>query len=293
VAQVSVILSTCDDPASLEKVVWGYFKQSYQDFELIVADDGLGPDLSVCLPRLQRDTALKIRHLRDESSGGCKCAVLNSAIEQAAGSYLVFSEDRCIPRWDFLEVHVRLARPRRFLSGASVSLPALLSRQIAREDVIAGRATDARWLIQCGLGKQGGIGAIAWSPRWAGLFDAVSTPSVTWNSANASCWKSDLMEVNGFDERIECGILDRELGDRLRNAGVRGKQVRHRAVCVRLYCPNLYLPRQALERNLTLSSEIRRTRSTWTPFGIRKGFRVFGLEEPSPADSDRARRAVA
>jgi len=293
VVEVSVILSTCDDLASLEKVVWGYFKQSFQDFELIVADDGLGPDPSVCLPRLQRDTALKIRHLRDESSGGCKCAVLNSAIEQAAGSYLVFSEDRCIPRWDFLEVHVRLARPRRFLSGSSTPLPALLSRQIAREDVIAGRATDAPWLAQRGLGKESGVGALAWGPRWAGLLDTFFTPSVAWNSANASCWKSDLLDVNGFDERIECGTLDRELGDRLHNAGVRGKQVRHRAVCVRLYCASQVLPRQTLERNLTLSSEIRRTRSTWTPFGIRKGFRVFGLDEPSSADANPARRAVA
>jgi hypothetical protein len=236
---------------------------------------------------------LRIRHLREETSVGRKCAVLNEAIEQATGSYLVFSEDRCIPRWDFLEVHVRSARRRRFLSGGSVLLPALLSRQIAREDVIAGRATDVRWLAERGLAADRGIGALGWGPGWARLLDALWTPCAAWNSANASCWKSDLLEVNGFDERIECGALDRELGDRLHNAGVRGKQVRHRAVCVRLYCPNQYLPRQTLERNLTLSCEIRRTRSTWTPFGIRKGFRVFGLEEKSSADRERARRAVA
>jgi len=291
--RISVILSTCEDLPALEKVVWGYFKQSYQDFELLVADDGQGPDPSVCLQRLRRDTALRICHLREESSEGCKCAVLNGAIEQATGSYLVFSEDRCIPRWDFLEVHVRSARPRRFLSGGSVLLPAFVSRQIAREDVIAGRATDVRWLTERGLGRDSGIGVLDWGPRWAGLLDTLFAPRVAWNSANASCWKSDLLEVNGFDERIECGALDRELGDRLHNDGVRGKQVRHRAVCVRLYCPNRYLPRQTLERNLTLSSEIRRTHSTWTPFGIRKGFRVFGVEEASSDDRDRGHRAVA
>lgn len=290
--KVSVILSTCEDLAALEKVVWGYFKQSHQDFEVLVADDGQGPDPATCLQRLRRDTDLTIRHVREESSEERKCAVLNAAIEAAAGLYLVFSEDRCIPRWDFLETHVRLARPRRFLSGTGVSLPALLSRRITLEDVIAGHATDVQWLAGRGLGREDGIGQGNWGEIWAGLLDGLLPSRVAWNSANASCWKSDILEVNGFDERIECGALDRELGDRLHNAGVRGRQVRHRAVCVRLFSPNQYLPRQTLERNLTLSTEIRRSRSTWTPFGIRKGFRVFGADAPGPAGAD-SKRAVA
>jgi hypothetical protein len=66
-------------------------------------------------------------------------------------------------------------------------------------------------------------------------------------------------------------------------------------VCVRLHSQAQYFARETLERNLTLSWEARRTRSTWTPFGIRKGFRVFGLEqEVSPAaEAERSRRAVA
>lgn len=289
---VSVILTTCGDLAAFEKVLWGYFKQSHQDFEVLVADEGRGPDPTMSLQRLRRETGLRIRLLRDESAAG-KCAVLNAAVCAAAGPYLVLSEDRYIPRLDFLETHVCLARPRRFLSGTSVPLPAHLSRQITVEDVVAGRATDARWLAAHGLGKEDGVGQGVFAQIWAGLLDALSASRVAWNSANASCWKSDLLEVNGFDERIECGALDRELGDRLHNAGVRGRQVRQRAVCVRLFSANQYLSRQTLQRNLTLSTEIRQSRSTWTPFGIRKGFRVFGAEDASGRSSDDSHRAVA
>ena len=37
---VSVIISTYNRPAWLQKVIWGYECQTYEDFELIIADDG-------------------------------------------------------------------------------------------------------------------------------------------------------------------------------------------------------------------------------------------------------------
>lgn len=291
--EVSVILSTCQDPVCLEKAAWGYFKQSYQDFELLIADDGLQPDAAE-VQRLRRETGLTIRRVGHGSQGEPKCAALNRAIEAAAGDYLVFSEDRCIPRWDFLESHVRLARPSRFLCGWSVSLPAPLSRRIAVEDVVAGRATDPHWLRAEGLLRDERSGILRCGPWRAWLADNLPGLSPVWNSANASVWKADLLAVNGFDERVAHGALDRELGERLANAGVRAKRVGHQAVCVQLYVPHRYLRREALERNLSLSRESRRTRATWTPFGIRKGFRVLGVEPAThPAEPGDQRRAVA
>ena len=40
---ISVIVSTYNSEAWLEKVLQGYAAQSYRDFELIVADDGSQP----------------------------------------------------------------------------------------------------------------------------------------------------------------------------------------------------------------------------------------------------------
>lgn len=103
------------------------------------------------------------------------------------------------------------------------------------------------------------------------------------------------MDVNGFDERVEQGVLDQELGERLHNRGVRGRSVRQWAVCMRLHSRPRYLPREALERNLALAEEPRRTRATWTPFGIRKGYRLVGLDQDTvPAAEDKQYgRAVA
>lgn len=292
---VSVILSATEDSAYLEKSIWGFFKQSLQAFEIIVADSSHAPDPSARLQRLRRETGLTIHHLRRRNRDERQSAVLNLAIERSAGAYLVFSEDRCVPRWDFLEAHTRRARPGLFLAGRSVPLDDQLTRLIDRKAIVTGRATDFAWLRQKGLQEESRSRASAWRTRLGSLWAGLLGPRAEWNSANASCWKADLMEVNGFDERVEQGALDQELGERLQNLRVRGRSVQPWAVCIRLHSRPRHLPREALERNLALAEATRRTRATWTPFGIRKGYRVIGLnQDTAPAAAgEQHGRAVA
>ena len=42
---------------------------------------------------------------------------------------------------------------------------------------------------------------------------------------NVSGWKQDIINVNGFDERMQYGGEDREIGERLMNKGVMLKQI--------------------------------------------------------------------
>ena len=292
--EISVILGNHHSPDCLERTVWGYFRQSHQDFEVLIADDGSAGEVGPCLARLRSDTRLTIRHVYDERLGSNRNTAVNLAIERASGSYLVFSCGHCIPRWDFLEAHARLARPGRFLSGSGLVLPSGASRLITTENVVSGRATDAGWLAAQGLRGKNGTRFRPWGPQWAQLLDLVTGFHVEWNSGNASCWKADLVEVNGFDERIQFAASDRELGERLRNCGVRGKQVQHRAVCVELATRRPYVGREVAQHGLDLCSQARRSRATWTPYGIQKGFRVFGLDDAAQgAETSQSRRAVA
>ena len=105
---VSVIVSTYNEPDWLEKAVWGWDAQSERGFELLVADDGSGPETAERIERLRAETGLTIRHVWQEDEGFRKSAILNRAIEAAEGDYLVFSDGDCIPRADFLATHTRL-----------------------------------------------------------------------------------------------------------------------------------------------------------------------------------------
>ncbi|HEX5152266.1 MAG TPA: glycosyltransferase [Parafilimonas sp.] len=38
--KLSVIITTYNSPAWLQKVMWGYQTQTFKDFEMVIADDG-------------------------------------------------------------------------------------------------------------------------------------------------------------------------------------------------------------------------------------------------------------
>jgi len=268
--RVSVVLSTYNAPEWLEKVVWGYAVQSHRDFELLVADDGSAPETALLIHRLRGQTGLTIHHLWQEDRGFRKCTILNKAIEAARGDYLIFSDGDCIPRADFVARHIELARPRCLLSGGYVRLPMVVSKRITIEDVFAGRATDPEWLFAHGLHDPKWRFRLASGAVVPRVLDMLTTTRATLNGCNASTWKRDVVRVNGFDERMGYGGLDRELGERLVNAGVRPIQVRYRAVCVHLDHARGYVSEEAWRANRELRRATRRNRAVWTPYGIRK-----------------------
>ena len=82
---------------------------------------------------------------------------------------------------------------------------------------------------------------------------------------------SDVLRVNGYDERFGWGSEDKELGERLAHAGVRGWSIRYSAPVFHLWHERPYVDAQVIARNRELLAQTRRTRSTWTPAGIQRG----------------------
>lgn len=268
--KISVIASTYNAEAWLEKVLVGYRHQTWPSFELIVADDGSRPETRALIERHATDFPVPLRHVWHEDDGYRRQEILNRAIPLAAHDYIVFTDGDCIPRRDFVEVHARHAAPGRFLSGGYCKLDMGASQAIGADDIRSGRCFDLRWLRahgRQGLSNRMKLGA---SRTAAPVLDAVTTARASFNNCNSSAWKADLLAINGYDERMKYGGPDRELGERLENAGIRGKQIRHRAVCVHLDHARGYRTDESIRRNLAIRAETRAHRITWTPHGIRK-----------------------
>ena len=266
--RLSVIVTTYNQPAWLEKVLWGFSAQTFRDFEVLIADDGSDQVTRDTIDRLRRTLSYPVHHIWHEHRGFRKCEILNRAIIASAGDYLFFTDGDCIPRRDLLAVHHAQARRKRFLSGGYLKLPLEISQWITREDIVAGRATDYRWLRKHGVPRSRRLARLWLGPLTAGILDRLTPTGPTWNGHNASAWRDDLFRANGFDERMEWGGLDRELGERLENAGIRGKQIRHRAIVVHLDHPRGYKKHEAIARNREIRDETARQRLTRTPVGI-------------------------
>jgi len=269
--KTAVILSTYNAPDRLHPTLVGYAQQSHRDFELIVADDGSTDATLRVIQEVSNRFAMPIKHVWQEDIGFRKCRILNQAIASSHADYLIFSDGDCIPRRDFVAQHVLMARPGRFLSGGYLKLNAKASGRITTQDIIAGKALDRAWLMAQGMPSSHKLGRLACSEWRAKLMNAVTPTRPTWNGHNSSGWRTDLIAVNGFDERMAYWAQDREFGERLVNLGVRGVQIRYSAICVHLHHERPYKTDESRERNRQIRRETQRNRATWTVHGLHKG----------------------
>lgn len=265
---VSVVFSTYRQPEWLRKVLCGFAAQTRKDFEVLVADDGSGEETAEVIRSARRGTGLAIDHVRQRDEGFRKCRILNKAIARARGAYLIFTDGDCIPHPEFVARHLQFAEPGRFLSGGLLRLPPGLSHRIGADDIASGRAFTVRWLRAHGMPPTCKLLKIGAGLRFGAVLDRVSPATAGWNGHNASGWKADILAANGFDERMGYGGEDRELGERLENAGIRGKRIRHRIPCLHLDHPRGYVDPDARAANLAIRAETRRANRTRTGHGI-------------------------
>jgi glycosyltransferase involved in cell wall biosynthesis len=283
--ELSVIVSTYNQPRLLELVLWGYAAQTLGDFELVVADDGSAAETRRLVDRMRGETGLRITHVWHPDRGFRKCEILNRAIVAAAGEYLVFTDGDTVPRADFVATHARLARPGAYLAGGYLALPPEVSDAITARDVRAGRATSAAWLRSRGWKPGYRALRLARWPALAALFDRVAATPVRWRGSNSSTWKRLLLEVDGFDMQMGYGGEDAALGDRLENLGVRPRRIRYSAASVHLWHERPWHDHASMRANDRVRARIRRTGETRAERGISHLAGPFQVSTGSPLRS--------
>ncbi len=263
---VGIVISTYNNPRWLEKTLWSYEVQSVVPDEVIIADDGSGEETRMLIDSFK--ASLPIKHVWHKDEGFRKTRILNEALRVATSDYLIFTDQDCVARPDFIETHLRFARERYILSGGYFKLPMDISECITREDIMCGRAFTLDWLVGKGLKRNFKCTKLL-NSRWFSAFMNFITPAkATWNGMNSSGWRRDILAVNGFDERMQYGGEDREMGERMFNNGIRSKQIRYSAIILHLDHKRPYVNVEALERNKAIRKETKRLNRVTTEFGL-------------------------
>jgi glycosyltransferase involved in cell wall biosynthesis len=265
---ISVIISTYNQPEWLKKTLWGYERQTVKAFELIIADDGSNDETKQLIHDFSKKLSYSVKHVWHEDNGFRKCAILNAAINEVQTDYLLFSDGDCIPRNDFVETHLRYRKKNCFLSGGYFKLPSDISNSITLDDIDNARCFDLEWLKNRGIGYSFKNNKLSSSNTKAWILNHFTTTKATWNGHNASGWKADIVAANGFDERMEYGGEDRELGERMMNSGIKGIQIRYSAICVHLYHTRGYVTESALQRNKEIRANTKKQKLTQTDYGL-------------------------
>ena len=267
---IGVVITTYNQPVWLEKVLAGYEAQSVKDFRILVADDGSGDTTRAVIETFKRRGKLDIEHVWHDDRGFRKCEILNKVIFHTDCDYLIFTDGDCIPEPDFVAKHWQLARPGYFLSGGYVKLNMAASNAINKHDIHTGIPLSINWLSPNGQQYSHKLWKLLKSQWLKYLLNNITPTKSTWNGMNSSTWTEAIRACNGFNEDMQYGGLDRELGERLYNLGLKGKQVRYSVSCLHLDHPRSYDTPETWAKNYAIRAEVKRLGLYWTPNGMSK-----------------------
>lgn len=266
--KLSIIISTYNSEEWLHKVLLGFAIQTEKDIEIVIADDGSTDKTKEVIASFKDKFIHPIVHVWHEDKGFRKCRILNSAILKSNSDYLLFTDGDCIPRKDFVAHHLKEKEAGFFLSGGYFKLPMSISKAILDDDILHQRCFKVSWLRKQGLKLNFKITKLNKNQYFATFMNWLTPTKRSWNGHNSSGFKADILAINGFNELLDYGGEDREMGERLFNNGLLSKQIRYRAICVHLDHPRGYVDAEKVAYNLEVRKFNKKNSITWIESGI-------------------------
>ena len=128
--KTSLVISVYDKSDELELIFTALSVQSFTDFEVIIAEDGMNENMNKLINDWKSKKLFPVMHLTQEDKGFRKNKILNESIRKAATDYLIFFDGDCIPHPDFVKVHFENRRSNYVLCGRRVNLTKSSSEKI-------------------------------------------------------------------------------------------------------------------------------------------------------------------
>ncbi len=233
---ISVVISTYNAPEFLSVSLSSFQRQTDNGFEIVVADDGSDPRTAQTITDARARSSLPIKHVRHADRGFRLSRIRNLAIGACVGDYVIFLDGDCFVLSDFIARHRQLATHSKFVSGKRSYLRPALT-QLIMADAVAPDWGRGRWLwhsLRNHCTRPAEFLALpdgAWRDRRA----------QEWRKAqacNLGAFRSDILAVNGFDNRYEAhGLEDSDFVLRLIHAGIARKLGDHGPVVLHLAHP--------------------------------------------------------
>jgi glycosyltransferase involved in cell wall biosynthesis len=269
--KASVIISVYNRLDFLKLVLAGFEVQTEQDFEIIISDDGSNEAFVGELKQIMAACPLAIRHNWHEDAGFRKNKILNESIRIAGAPYLIFTDGDCIPHPTFVEEHLAQAEKGMCLAGRRVDLSERITKMLTpekiRQGILQSAGAQAMMLTDFlrlklfhfmnGIYTRNSLLRKYFNRKERGLL-----------GANFSLHKSDMLAINGFDERYTHPTYgeDSDVELRLRLQGIRLKPVLN--IAVMYHCHHRLLPRPQESRAIYEMALAEQT--AFTPYGIQQ-----------------------
>ncbi|HUK01958.1 MAG TPA: glycosyltransferase family 2 protein [Steroidobacteraceae bacterium] len=248
----SLIITTYEWPAALDLTLGSAARQSVLPDEIIVADDGSGPETQRVVDAWRELIPVPLHHLWQPHEGFRLARSRNRAIARASGEYLVIVDGDMVMHRHFIADHRLAARARSFIQGVrlitgSETADQMLRCRLLDLGIFSPDVQRRRHCVRSRL-----LSRLLFFPR---------TGQRAIRGCNQAYWKHDLLAVNGFNEAmIGWGREDNEIAARLYHRGIVRRNLKFQALAIHLhhprrapqgFNPNDYVLNDTLERRLT------------------------------------------
>ncbi len=244
-------------------------RQTFQEFEVIIADDGSSNDVMQSTKALQSSVSFPSKHVWHEDRGFRKNKILNKAILAAQSPYLIFIDGDCILHRNFIREHYLHRCEKVCLTGRRVNLSQKLSASLTPEKVRNGYLESNAWkLFADSVWGNSTFVEKGWYFSNSFLRKIVNFKQRGLLGCNFSLYKRDVLAINGFDERYELPSMgeDTDLEYRLRLSDVTIRSLNNIAVQYHLF----HHQQPRLRKNIELYNKIHGSGTAYTAFGIIK-----------------------
>ncbi len=249
--KVSLLVSTYNWPEALELVFRSIQLQTVKPHELLIADDGSLSNTKELIDSFQERIDIPVVHIWHEDIGFRRSAILNKAIAQSSGDYIIQTDGDCILHKDFIKDHQQNACNSCYLFGSRVGIKESFVHELFAEKIVRFH------VFSKGIKKRARTLRI---PAFMKFYSGKGILSHKLRGCNVSFWKKDFIAVNGYNEDMTgWGREDSELIVRMLNKGVLGKRLKfggivyhiwHKTASQHNFNKNDQIQKEAIEKHL-------------------------------------------
>lgn len=227
----SLIVATYNWPEALRRCLQSVSRQKVLPAEVIIADDGSGPETRLLIEQFRTGFPVPIIHIWQEDLGFRKAEILNKAVKACTGEYIIQVDGDVILHRYFISDHHQAAEYGAFVRGSRARLTPPVTNEM-----LTGPEKHLHLFSKGILNKLNAIHL----PQLSFIAHRKKMCSRSVRGSNLAFWKRDFILTNGYNNELQgWGHEDEELAARFINNNIIKKIVKLSAIQYHLHHPEL------------------------------------------------------
>ncbi len=226
--KTTLLIATYNWKEALNLCLSSLLKQTVIPSEVVIADDGSREDTKALIDTFRGKLPIPLIHVWQEDKGFRKTLILNKAVAQAHGDYIIQVDGDVFMERHFIQDHLELAERGYYVCGSRVKVEKNVTEKLIQGTNRNMRLSDFKFTFILNSFRSHLLRSFL-AKRYARKIDHM-------RGCNFAFWKDDFMAVNGYNEDLlEWGHEDGELVFRLHFSGVNKKALKMGGIVYHLW----------------------------------------------------------